>query len=331
MDRWGFTFPLDGLPLPAHREVMQQAESWGYTDAWTAEVDGADAFIPAALAASWTTKMRLGTAIVNVFTRGPALLAMETAAVAEVAPDRFCLGIGSSSPAIVENWNGVKLERPLERVRETVAFLRSALSYEKTANEALGVRGFRLSRRYAKTPPIFIAALREKMLAMTGAVGDGVILNWLAPHDVPKPVEIFRRGAQDAGRDPDSLEVACRIFVLPNVDDNMVRFIGRRAAAAYLSTPVYSAFHEWLGRGELLRPMLEAWHSGDRQGALELIPDELLHDLFVTGSRQECLDKIDSYRRNGVTLPILAFLPTTPDPKELGQRMVDTLRELGRP
>lgn len=330
MDRWGFTFPLDGLPLPAHREALQQAESWGYTDAWTAEIDGADAFIPAALAASWTSRLRVGTAIANIFTRGPALLAMEAASVAEVAPERFCLGIGSSSPAIVENWNGAQLERPLERMRETVAFLRSAFAYEKTASESLGVRGFRLSRRFAKAPPIFIAALREKMLALTGRLADGVILNWLAPHDVPRPVEIVRRAAQEAGRDPDALEVACRIFVLPNVDENVVRFIGRRAAAAYLSTPVYSAFHEWLGRADLLRPMLEAWRAGDRQGALELIPDELLHDLFVTGSRQECLDQIDAYRRNGVTLPILAFLPTTPDPKELGQRMIDTLRELGQ-
>ena len=75
MDRWGLTFPLDGVPLPAHREVLREAESLGYTDAWTAEVDGLDAFTPVALAAAWTEKLRLGTAIANVFTRGPALLA----------------------------------------------------------------------------------------------------------------------------------------------------------------------------------------------------------------------------------------------------------------
>ncbi|MCH7522729.1 MAG: LLM class flavin-dependent oxidoreductase, partial [Chloroflexi bacterium] len=88
-DRWGITFPLEGVPLLEHREVLQEAERLGYTDAWTAEVDGTDAFVPLALAASWTSELRLGCAIANVFTRGPALLAMEAAAVAEAAPGRF--------------------------------------------------------------------------------------------------------------------------------------------------------------------------------------------------------------------------------------------------
>ena len=85
-DRWGFTFPLEGVPLSEHRAVLQEAERLGYTDAWTAEVDGHDAFVPLALAAAWTEKIRLGTAIANVFTRGPALLAMEAAAMADAAP-----------------------------------------------------------------------------------------------------------------------------------------------------------------------------------------------------------------------------------------------------
>ena len=329
-DRWGFTFPLDGLPLSAHREVLQQAESWGYTDAWTAEVDGSDAFAPLALAAAWTTQLRLGTAIANVFTRGPALLAMQAAAVAEAAPDRICLGIGSSSSAIVESWNGAKLQRPLERVRETVAFLRAALSGEKATSEALGVRGFRLSRQFATPPPIYIAALREKMLALAGSVGDGVILNWLAPADVPKAIGVAKEAAKSAGRDPDALEVACRIFVLPEADDSLVRLVTRRVAAAYLSAPVYSAFHEWMGRGELLRPMLDAWHGGDRRAALELIPDSVIEAIFVLGSRRECLDKIEDYCRNGVTVPILALLPTALDPQELGEKNVSILQALGR-
>ena len=117
MQRWGFTYPLDAVPLPAHREVLRQAESLGYTDAWTAEVDQLDGFVPIAPAALWTETMRFGTAIANVFTRGPALLAQQASAVAEIAPGRFVLGVGASSPAIVESWNGIELRKPLERVR----------------------------------------------------------------------------------------------------------------------------------------------------------------------------------------------------------------------
>ena len=328
MDRWGLTFPLDGVPLPAHREVLQQAEALGYTDAWTMEVDGLDAFVPAALAASWTSELRLGTAIANVFTRGPALLAQNAVAVAEVAPDRFCLGIGSSSPAIVENWNGVELRRPLARVRETVAFLRAVFAGERAAREALGVRGFRLSRRFAEPPPIFVAALQEKMLALAGRTADGVVINWLSASDVPKVVSVAKEAAKSAGRDPDALEVVCRIFVIPTENEDVARLIARRAIAGYFTTPVYSAFQQWLGRGDALRPMQEAWQAGDRQQANELVPDEVIEGVVVTGNRQACLEQIEAYCRNGVTVPVLSFLPTSAEPKELGERNIAAMKEL---
>ena len=330
MDRWGLTFPLDGVPLPAHRELLPEAERLGYTDAWTAEVDGLDAFTPVALAATWTERLRLGTAIANVFTRGPALLAQQALAVAEVAPGRFCLGVGASSPAIVQSWNGVPFERPYSRVRDTVAFLRAVFSGERAASEALGVRGFRMSRRFADPPPIFVAALQKRMLQLAGSAGDGVIINWLAPSDVPKVVAVAKGAARAAGRDAGALEVVARIFVVPNANDDIVRFIARRAIAAYMTTPVYSGFQSWIGRGDALRPMQEAWQAGDRQSATELVPDSVIEDLFIMGNRRECLDKIEAYMKAGVTLPVLNFMPTTVDPKELGERNIAAMRELGR-
>ncbi len=329
-DRWGFTFPLDPLPLAAQRELVREAEGWGYTDAWTAEADGADAFVPAALALAWSERMRAGTAIANVFARGPALTAMSAATVAEAAPGRFCLGIGASSPAIVERWNGVPWRQPLARTREVLSFLRAAFAGEKVTNEALGVRGYRLGRRFAEPPPVFVAALRRKMLELAGSAADGVIINWLSPEDASKAVGVARGAAQAAGRDPDALEVVCRIFVLPPADDTVVRFVARRAIAGYLTTPVYGAFHRWLGRGEALRTMQEAWDAGDRQAATEAVPEQLIEELFVTGSRRECLDKIDAYCRNGVTVPVLSFLPMSLDATEQAERAVAMLRELGR-
>ncbi len=328
MQRWGITFPLDGVSLPAHREVLREAESLGYTDAWTAEVDGPDAFTPVALAAAWTERIRLGTAIASVFTRTPTLLAQTAWAVAEAAQGRFCLGVGSSSPAIVQNWNGVPFERPLTRVRETVAFLRQTFAGEKAASASLGVRGFRYARRFVPPPPVFIAALQERMLALAGSMGDGVIINWLAPSDVPKVVQVAKDAARAAGRDHDALEVVARIFVLPTTNDDLIRAIGRRAIAGYLTTPVYSAFHRWLGRGEAFRSMQEAWQAGDRQAATELVPDSAIDDLFVTGDAQSCIDKIEAYCRAGVTVPVINIMPTVADPKELGDRNVAVMREL---
>jgi probable F420-dependent oxidoreductase len=328
MDRWGITFPLDGVSLPAHREVLREMESIGYTDAWTAEVDGPDAFTPVTLAAAWTERIRLGTAIASVFTRTPTVLAQTAWAVAEAAQGRFCLGIGSSSPAIVTNWNGVPFEKPLTRMRDTIEYLRQVFAGEKAASEPFGVRGFRYSSRSVPPPPIFIAALQQKMLALAGSAGDGVIINWLGASDVPKVVQVAKAAARTAGRDPDALEVVARIFVLPTTNDALIRAIGRRAIAGYLTTPVYSAFHHWLGRGEAFRPMQEAWQAGDRQSATELVPDSAIEELFVTGDAQACIDGIEAYCRAGVTVPVINIMPTVPDPAALGERNIAVMREL---
>src|SRR5438128_5424187 len=160
------TYPLEGIPLSEHEPVLRTAEELGYTDAWTAEVNANDAFTPLAAFATWTKDTRLGCAIANIYSRTPTLLVQTASVIADLAAGRFCLGIGTSSPAIVENWNGVKLERPLKRMRDTIAFLRTALRGEKTAMKVgpYNVKGFRLGRAPAEPPLIYVGALREKML-----------------------------------------------------------------------------------------------------------------------------------------------------------------------
>ncbi len=328
--RWGITFPLEGVPLSDHRDVLREAEAIGYTDAWTAEVNGDDAFVPLAAAAAWTQNMRLGTAIANIFTRTPTLLAMTAAAMTEAAPGRFCLGLGASSPAIVERWNGVALHRPLGRMRDTVTFLRQLLAGEKVSvkTDSFEVQGARLARPPTQAPPIYVAALRERMLALAGSLADGVIINWLSPGDVPKVVAVAKEAARAAGKDPGALDVVCRIFVIPTPDPNVARMMGRFIVSAYLTTPFYYAFHEWLGRGPALRPMMEAWTAGDRRGALPLVPEQVIDDVLVYGDRQQCLDKIESYCRNGVTTPVINIIPTSQDPKQQAAQSLAAVREL---
>src|SRR3982750_3585291 len=123
--RWGLTLPLPGITLADHEEHVERAEAAGYTALWRGETAGPDGFTPLALAAAYTERMRLGTGIVGVFQRGPALLAMEAGGLASAAPGRVVLGIGASSDRIVEGWNGIPFERPLAKVEETLGFLRT--------------------------------------------------------------------------------------------------------------------------------------------------------------------------------------------------------------
>jgi probable F420-dependent oxidoreductase len=330
MTRWGFTFPFDGLPLHAHRDALQEAERLGYTDAWSYEIDGLDCFTPLALAGAWTEKLRLGTAIANVYTRAPLTLAISAMSVAEAAPGRFALGIGAGSSVIVDQWGGVPFELPYRRVRDVATLLKRMFTGEKMTERLETARsdGFRLSRRLVEPPPIYIAALREKMLELAGAEADGVIINWLSAEDVPQVVAAARRGAERAGRDPDKLEVVCRIFVCMSTEDALVDLVGRRAVAAYLNVPVYAKFHEWLGRSDALGAMWQAWRSGDRKAATAAIPREVVDDLLVHGDAETCRRKVQAYVDRGVTVPVVNFMPLAPDPEGRARLSLEMLRAL---
>jgi probable F420-dependent oxidoreductase len=307
--RPGMTVPLPG-PLHTHRDRLVELADLGYTDIWSAEADGADAFTPLALAAAWEPRLRLGTAIVPAYTRAPACMAQCVASMADAAPGRFAVGIGSSSNVIVERWNGVPFEEPYRKVRDVVRFLRDALSGEKVKRsyDTFTIDGFRLGVRPEIPPQILVAALRPGMLRLAGREGDGVIINWLSPSDVPTVVREVHEGSGGAPR-----EVVCRIFVCPSEHTDVVRRAARFAIAAYLNVPVYAAFHDWLGRGPALQGMWDAWSAGDRAGALAAISDEVVDELVVHGSPAQCRQRIQEYFDQGVTTSTLAVLPLDPE------------------
>jgi probable F420-dependent oxidoreductase len=323
--RLALTVPLDGFTLAEHAGLVREAERLGYRDAWSFEADGVDAFAPLAVAGQ-AGAMRLGTAIVNVYTRGPATLAMSAAGLAEIAPGRFILGIGSGSDVIVESWNGGVFGKPLTRVRETTQFLRRALAGERVVfrGETFAVDGFRLSRPPAAPIPIYIAALRPGMLALAGEVADGVILNWLAPDDVPRCVAVVREAAAKAGRDPAAIEITCRVFVHLDADDTTAR----RHVAAYLNVPVYRAFHEWLGRAPVLAPMWDAWGRGDRRGAVAAVPERVLDELLLRGSVKTIRDGIQRYLDAGVDTAFVLLQSTEPDVARKREQLRAAMRAL---
>jgi probable F420-dependent oxidoreductase len=299
--RWGITLPLPATGLAGQRQVVAGLSALGYTDAWSSEVNGADAFTPLAVAAQWNSDLRLGTAIVPVFTRGPGLLAMSGATLADLAPGRFVLGIGTSSPAIVQRWNGIPFDRPYQRAKDTLRFLRQALAGEKVTQQyqTFSVDGFRLDHPPAVPPAVALAALRPQMLSLAASEADAAITNWLSPGDVP---------TVRAAIGPDC-ELVARIFVCPTPDAQAARSIGRRMIAAYLTVPAYAAFHAWLGRDEVMRPMQDAWAAGDRKAALTAIGDGLVDDLFVHGSPEACRERVVQYQAAGLDTPVIAIVP----------------------
>lgn len=297
--RYGITFPFDGIPLLDQRELVQEIADLGYTDLWSAESGGYDAFIPLAVAAQWAPSLRLGTAIAPAYTRGAHTLASTVASMCQAAPGRFALGIGSSSDVIVERWNGMTFEKPYQRVRDTIRFLRASLAGVKVTEEyeTFSVNGFRLGIPVPEQPPILVAALREGMLRLAGREGDGAIINWLSADDVARVTPYVGEGK----------EIVARIFVFPTDDAGLVYAVGKRAIASYLTVPVYAKFHEWLGRGDELADLWRLWKEGDRKAAAEHIPDHVVDQLLVWGRPEQCREHIQRYIDNGVTTPAPAL------------------------
>jgi probable F420-dependent oxidoreductase len=300
--RWGLTLPLPGITLADHREHVELAEASGYTDLWTGETAGPDGFTPLALSAAWTERMRLGTGIVGVFQRGPALLAQETAALAGASGNRFVLGIGSSSDRIVEGWNGIPFEKPLSKVRETLDFLDVALAGDRTAT------GFKLEAPPTERVPIVLAALRGKMLELAVARAQGAFTNFLPLGGLPKV-------AAQLADAPADFELLCRFFCIPG-EREQVEPLARFMFSSYITVPVYADFYRWLGYGEQIEPMVAAWESGDRQAAAAAAPWELIEDMFIFGSAAEMKERLAAFVDGGITLPILTPIVT---PDKLGE------------
>jgi probable F420-dependent oxidoreductase len=296
--RWGLTLPLPLLALREHADHIRRAEAAGYTDVWSGETQGPDGFTPLALAACETERARLGTGVVGVFTRGPALLAQQAASMQDVSGGRFALGIGSSSDRIVEGWNRMTLDKPLTKVSETIDFLREVFA----GGRAEG--GFKLERPPAEPIPIIVAALRGRMLRLAVEKGDGAFTNFLPLDGLPRVVE----GIEGA---PEGFELLNRFFCLAGEPEE-VEPLARFMFASYISVPFYERFFRWLGYGDEIDEMVSAWNAKDRERATAAAPWDLIADTFIFGTPDEMRARLEAYVEGGITLPVITPV-TTPD------------------
>jgi probable F420-dependent oxidoreductase len=283
------TIPFEGVPLRELGALAQRAEAAGYEGLWSAESTHYDGFTPLVVAAEHTERVRLVTGIVNVFTRGPALLAQTAASLADVSGGRFVLGLGASSNVIVEQWNAIPFRRPLAKVEETVASLRTVLAGER------GPGGFKLGAPPAHPVPIVLAALREPMLRLAARVADGAFTNFLPLSRVEQVSTAF--GAPQK-------ELACRFFSFHG-DDAPDR--AKRTFVAYATVPVYTEFFRWLGFGDDLEALLQAWNEGDRKRAVELVPEQLVREIFLLGPLDAQRERLAEFGAAGIDTGVLAL------------------------
>jgi probable F420-dependent oxidoreductase len=328
--RLGITIPLDGFHNRHFLDLMRHAEKLGFSDAWSFETFQSDAIAPVAAAAAVTDHMRLGTAIVPVFTRPPALIAMSAASLQQYSGGRFILGVGISTPTIVENWMGVPYQRPVTRIRETVAALRGAFSGEKVtmAGKTVTISGFRLGTALEAPPPIYVGAQGELMLRVAGELGDGVIVNFITPETFAQMLAHIREGARKAGKPTTGIEVACRVLVAVDQEEDLVRDQLRRELTAYLTVPQYNKFFQWIGYENEARAALDAWNAGDRKKALQLVPDHMMESIFIFGPPDRWARRLRDYKKVGITTTALRFTSYASVPEERRTRIMRAMESL---
>lgn len=301
MERLGFSVPALPLSVRDSCELARRAEELGYTDAWSAEAGGTDAFSVAAAVGIVTDELRIGCAIVPVFTRPPALLAMSTLAVAQATGGRFCLGLGASSETIVGSWMGIDYEHPLTRVRETVEIVRAALAGDKVSYEGktVSVKGFRMEQAVTSGVPIYLAALGPKMLALADEIADGVALFLCA-----------EEGVRIAAKGASGKELVARIMCFVDEPRDDALAMARWLLTPYCVVPGYNRYIASQGFEDEAGSIAKLWREGDRKGASAAVTDRLVDAMVIIGSAQECKERIGSFRDAGLDTPILAFVST---------------------
>jgi probable F420-dependent oxidoreductase len=293
------------LSAAEYIELGRLVEREGFHTFTIGEIAGYDAFAVLSAIAATTSRMRLGTGVIPIYTRAPVLAAMGYASLAASAPGRVIAGLGTGSHRIVEEWQGRTLDRPIETMRAYITILRAVLAGERVdvSDGPLQVKDFRLQHPLVPDVPVFIGAFKPRMLRLAGALADGVILSLWPPDQLAPLIAEVRRGAEEAGRDPDSIEVLATVhaYAGAHVDEAVERL--RRVVLQYSVRPTHRPAFE--ATFPEIDRATELWNQGDRRAALALVPDEAVHHAFAIGDAGRTVERIEMARQAGATLPII--------------------------
>lgn len=296
---------------------IQWAEENGIPDAWFSDSGAPDTLTQVAAIAHHTNNLRIGVAVTPVYTRSPSVLAASANVIGQVLPGRFIMGLGSSSQTIMGQWNGIPLDKPLTRVKETAQLVKAMLAGEKTnfQGDALYSKGYRQAPM-ENPPPVYIGCLRPKMIEMAAEFGDGVIFNLWPQGALPKMMEAVKTGAERAGKDWQQVEVVNRAMVLCTDDKEYGRNLFRAAFGPYYATPVYNKFLAWAGYQDAADTITEGWAAKDREKTSGALTDELIDEIGIIGNEEEIQARIQADADGGVHTHIIAPLAGNRDDLE---------------
>jgi 5,10-methylenetetrahydromethanopterin reductase len=322
MSRIGVAF--SGGLVPADIvECVKLAESLGYESAWVAEGHGGDQFAILAACAVATRRIRLGTSISSVFVRSAPTIGMAAITVDHLADGRFILGLGSSHRVQVEPEHGIPFVRPTARLRDTIAVVRALVRDGVVSYRGETITIERFDLWFPPQRPhiaIYVAALFPTMLEIAGELAEGVLLTWPTPRTIARAVEHVAIGARRAGRVATAVDVASLIPCAVADTAAAARDALRPAVGLYAGFfPRYHRLLAEAGFADAVRAIKEAFDRGGREAAATKVPDELIDAVALAGTPQTCRERLEGYRRAGLSLPVVS--PRVSGPEGLRMAM----------
>jgi len=308
----GLNLPYEGsLSFAEAVELAQRAEALGFESVWMPEAYGTDAVSILGALAARTERIRLGTGIVNVFSRTPALLAQTAATLDLISGGRFILGLGTSGHQVVTGWHGMAFDRPLLRMRETIAIVRQVLRRDRLIFEGEVFhldKGLKLLAHPVRPAvPIYLATLTPGGLQLTGELADG----WIPTLFSPEHIDLFRpeleAGARISGRSLDSLAIAPHVPVSIDGDRAGAREALKPWVALYVggmgskSKNFYNDLVRQYGFADEARTLQELYLGGKQLEAIRRVPDALVDAISIAGPASYVRERLPLWASAGVT------------------------------
>ncbi|MET8678657.1 LLM class F420-dependent oxidoreductase [Streptomyces sp. NPDC004647] len=314
---WGAGMDADNLA------VAREADKLGYAVCWAAEAYGSDAPTVLSWVAAQTERIDVGSAIFQIPARAPAMTAMTAATLDSLSGGRFRLGLGVSGPQVSEGWYGVKFDKPLARTREYVEIVRKAMSRERLTHEGehwtLPLPGgpgkpIKLTVHPEREHiPLYIAAIGPKNLEQTGEIADGALVIFFAPeHAEETTLGSLRAGREKAGKTLEGFDIVPTVPLAIGDDVNALADQFRPYTALYVGgmgsakQNFYNKLAQRMGYEKEAAEIQEKYLSGDKQGAAEAVPHQLIDSTTMLGSVDRIADRMQAYAGAGVTTLSLA-------------------------
>lgn len=331
----GFLLGYSGKHIHMPIELIQQAESMGYDSVWTAEAYGNDAVTSAAYVLAQTSKIRVGTAIMQMPARTPAMCAMTAMSLDQLSGGRFIVGLGASGPQVVEGWHGVPYGKPVTRTKEYIQIMRKIFEREgpvefdgqvyQMPNQSEGTTGLGkpLKSILAATDiPIYTASITPAGLRCAGEVADGVFPVWMDPNKYDVLGESIEQGFEKAGNDKSlkDFDIAPFVTVAMNDDLDAAYDALRPWLALYIGgmgAKNKNFYHEYatrLGYGDAASQIQELYLSGKKPEAEALVPNELLDEVSLIGPRERIIERLGPWKEAGKRGEVGSMLLGVQDP-----------------